>query len=160
MESVPVSIGIPKHFYTDDVQDKFLEYKEAAGYRRPVAISLVHGCVYLDDDEPVFRKVSELEEWLVQQRIPFDRYTSAYCDWPALKRMYRPGCNGTPSIDVEVKQVDGDDYIPAVELKRCLALPDNEVLDAVHQLVQTLTPDVVSLQEISYECIAGVDNTL
>lgn len=85
-------------------------------------------CAYIDDgifcvedSRARWGQFEDLEKCLVEKGIPFDRESSGYYDVIPERRIFRPGDNGSPPMDMTYLLVDGDPVVSVATIKEQFA---------------------------------------
>lgn len=90
----------------------------------------------------------DLEVLLVEKGIPFNRQSSAYYEYPAERRIYRPAAGDEPEVDVTVQTTDdGCRYVETAELRSLLELSAEKCLEELRRLLDERDPRVISIQD-------------
>ena len=82
------------------------------------------GTLYYDNDQATYGRFEELEDYLVEQGIPFTRNSEGFCEYPGETRFFRPGV-----CDLTAYEQDGvGDVMPTAVamdyIERGLSLAD------------------------------------
>ena len=59
------------------------------------------GTLYYEDDQATYGRFEELEDYLVEQGIPFTRNSEGFCEYPGETRFFRPGVADLTAYDQE-----------------------------------------------------------
>lgn len=83
-----------------------------------------------------------LESLLKQKGVPFDRYSSSSYEYPAERVYFRPELKDEVTALLDY---DGEPFVPVRDLKHLLALPEDQIKDALSKIFQTFAPEVTPL---------------
>lgn len=107
-----------------------------------------NGVAVFSDEQAVNGQFEELEDELKKSGIPFNRYSSGYCEYNPEKRYFRPATPDSQEIDVTFfLHEDYDEFVPAAAIRQYLDLPAEEFKAKVLELLQKWDPDVQPLSE-------------
>lgn len=140
------SLRIPASFYHGDVKRRLDSYADDTGYE--FYEDDADGIIYLEQDYALRGEFPDLEGWLVDQGIPFDRYSAGYYDIEPCLRQYRPAEDGCAPHDAEsLLTENGDKYLLLSHVEKCLELPDDQVVAAVRRLIAKEWPSLRPLAD-------------
>lgn len=147
------SLTIPAAFYTGKVR-KQLDRAHADGADvHPYVDARV---VSVSDVSAEDGEFEDLEEWLVNHGVPFDRHSDGYCDGymqiPPCVRSYRPAEGDRSAVDVEYNLTEsGEAYLARDDVLRCLEGPADDVAMAIRALIERECPVVRPLADCNLD---------
>ena len=99
-----------------------LPEEAAGGYgEKPM---LYKGVLYFGDPQASYGQFEELEEYLIEQGIPFDRNSDGYFEYPPESRSSRPGVGAVRADSVEQGGIVSDTKQMLDYIKRGLSVED------------------------------------
>ncbi|WP_145949590.1 hypothetical protein [Paenibacillus sp. Y412MC10] len=110
-------------------------------------------CLQMEDANAVNGEFSALEEYLVEQGIPFDRTSEGFNEIHPEKRIFRPAL-----IDkVIIGDNDGDAYIKTDDLRKVLTedKPPEDILKDIQALVDEKDPLYPPIREYTIQWTEG-----
>lgn len=151
-------LRIPVSFYTDDVKKQL--YWCAGENRCDLGTSDGDGIVYIRKDQILWGQFEELEAWLVEHGVPFDRHSGGYCEIEPCLRQYRPAEDGVDAVDVEYMQtVNGETHLSRDDVLPYLELPPEKAVAAIRTLIGRECPVVRPLVDYNSHGIASDQST-
>lgn len=137
---------IPHAYHTEDVDKQFSTYcKNHPALPGTASFSRQDDVIVLEDCEAAYGEFEDLETWLIEHEIPFDRTTDPYFSEPMQRRQYRPATDTKEAVDITVKLVYGLGYMTVDELEECLTLPPTDAVIAIRELLSDNYPWVTPL---------------
>jgi hypothetical protein len=138
-------IKIPVSYIDDELQELIDQYS-ADTFEED-------GIFSLSDPDARSGEFEELEEYLVQNNIPFDRFSDSYAEYEAEKKQYRPESGIT---GVTLTGGDGHTYVQAEDLRPLLEMNSAIALEKLESLLNERDPQVRPL--INYVVEGGATN--
>lgn len=151
-------ITIPMAFIDDEIalkiQEEFGINSSDVGSRSCYDIDVNQwreGYYSFSNAMALYGKFEELEDLLTEKRIPFDRYSESFFEYPPQRLYYRPtNHEDTQNIEITLT-TDGCNFIETHLLKPLLDLEPALAVVALQRLIQLSDPDIVPLEEYVQE---------
>lgn len=107
---------IPHAYHTEDVSKQFSTYcKNHPALPGTASFSRQDDVIVLEDCEAAYGEFEDLETWLIEHEIPFDRTTDPYFSEPMQRRQYRPATDTKEAVDITdaviaIRELLSDNY--------------------------------------------------
>lgn len=136
-------IYIPDSYITAEVKNKI----EAEGLLTEMD-DQVNNISSFYDEMARYGMFEELEDFLIENKIPFDRYSSNYCEYLPCRKFYRPATDSQDEIVIEqVTTENGSPFVETRELREILNKEDART--ELESLLKKHDPEIPSLNDFS-----------